>query len=606
MNVAWAGTLIRALVAGGVRHAVLSPGSRNTPLVIAMDAIAGEPENLKDKPPFTLHTVLDEREAGFFALGLARTSESPVVLSCTSGSAGAHWLPAVMEASESRIPLIAITADRPTELQGFGAPQTIDQSHLLRPYVRRYRDFSEPSADRPLRWLEAAAAQALDAAMGCPAGPVHLNMPFRKPLWTADDTVPPPPKRTRTVLRPTPRIAEYELIELSARISTSPRGVVVAGPMDLAGHQNNSANAPLNIVQVEQIGRLAEALGWPLIAEPASQLRFGGSGAIATADAMLRDPEVAEALAPDFILRFGRVPTSKSVTQWLERYGDERSVLVDPAGAWEDPTWTVDTVVAMEPGEFCKAMLERMHGPVYRLMQERQIDARWLACWKAADEAASAALVTTTEGQLSEGAVARRVAEAVPADGVLHMASSMPIRDLDGFAPAREADIYVASNRGVNGIDGVIATVLGEATGRDWLEKVTGKNTTVLALCGDLSFLHSVSGLALAHTVTTPTVFVVVDNSGGGIFGILPIANHTTFERHFITPQEATIPALCAGYKVPCLPIHTQSELTTTLAEALKTPGVTVLHVQVDRAESLAIRRSAQKSAGLAARAVLS
>jgi len=587
VNGAWAGTLARALVDGGLTHAVLSPGSRNTPVVLALHA-------LRDR--VTLHTVLDEREAGFFALGLARASGAPVLLSCTSGSAGAHWLPAIIEASESRVPLLAVTADRPAELQGFGAPQTINQQRLFGSYVRLYRDLSEPSGDRPMRWLEAAAAQALDAATGALPGPVHLNLPFRKPLWSADEPQPAAPPRRRVARGPA--LPDVDTLDaLVARFAAAERGVIVSGPRDLA--RDRVSGSPRAAVAA-----LAEALGWPIIAEPASQLRFGIPGVIASADALLRDVDIGDALAPDCVLRFGRVPTSKSITQWLTRHGDQRTVLVDPAGLWEDPTWTADTVVAADPGLFCEAILTRLfeRGAAHAAHG----DSAWLTRWRAAhaaahdamDTAMGTAMGTATARGDWEGPIARTVAEAAPEGAILHVASSMPIRDLDTFAPATDRPVAVAANRGANGIDGLLATALGEAV---------ASGGPVVALSGDLSFLHGAGGLALARGLTTPLALVVVDNGGGGIFGILPISQHpTAFEPHFITPQGADIPALCAAAGAPCICVPDTGTLREALAQALETPGLTVLTVRVDREENLARHRETWAAVALAARGVLS
>ncbi len=576
MNGERAGLLLRALVRGGVRHALISPGSRNTPVVLALHALEGR--------DLRLHTALDERSAGFFALGLARATGAPVLLSCTSGSAGAHWLPAIIEASESRVPLIALTADRPAELQGFGAPQTIDQTRLFGGHVRLYRDLSEPPAAGigEERWLVAAAAQALDAATGHRPGPVHLNLPFRKPLWEPDfaiDQLAPGP--VGRVLRGPALPDGAALDALSDRLSSAGRGVIVAGPRDLA-RDRTAGDPPLRAA----ISRLAEALGWPILAEPASQLRFGLPGAIATADCLLRDPELAEALAPELVLRLGRVPTSKAIALWLSRRGAGRTVLVDPAGAWEDPTWTADTVVAAEPAALCRALGERL--------PTRPADPGWLALWRRADRAAREVLDRACREGLWEGAIARLVSEALPAGALLHAASSMPIRDLDSFAPAGGRVIDVAANRGANGIDGLIATALGEAV---------GSAGPAAALCGDLSFLHDAASLALARECRTPLALVVVDNGGGGIFHLLPIAAHpTAFEPHFLSPQPTSIPALCEAAGLPCTPCTSLKALGAALERALSRSGLSVIYARISRSESLSRREAARREAAEAAR----
>jgi 2-succinyl-5-enolpyruvyl-6-hydroxy-3-cyclohexene-1-carboxylate synthase len=602
LNALQAGTLVRALVDGGAKHAVISPGSRSTPLVLALHALAQIDDSL------TLHTVLDERSAGFFALGIARASGAPVLLSCTSGSAGAHWYPALLEADAARVPLIALTADRPAELQGFGAPQTMDQTRLFGGCVRLFRDLSEPGPDADPRWLLAAAAQALDAASGVRPGPVHLNLPFRKPLW--DPAAPGlPPKREaavviRDALPPLPAAAKGALLE---RLQSARRGVIVCGPMDL--HRDARRGASFSAA----VRGLAAALGWPLIAEPASQAR-GGFGAeppallhpagrlvqvdpmetpvISCADAFLRSPEIAEALAPDLVLRFGRVPTSKPVTKWVSYHGEGRTLLVDPAGAYEDPTWAASVVVACDEVAFCDALAPTL------LARGGDTPRSWSEGWLTLEAKARAALRAACDEGLWSGAIAREVARAAAeSDALLHAASSMPIRDLDSFSGEPPRPLRVAANRGLNGIDGLLATALGEAVGGE---------VPVIALSGDLSFLHDAGSLALARAPSQPVVVVVIDNDGGGIFGLLPIADHpTAFAPHFLTPQDRDMATLCEAHDVTLQACEGLGELRAGLAEAMLEEGLSVLYLRLDRDADLARRQDAWAAAAVAARTIL-
>lgn len=559
LNARHAGSLVSALVASGLERAVLSPGSRNTPLVLAFREALGA----------RAVVVVDERSAGFVALGMARGGGAPVALVCTSGSAGANYAPAVVEAGASRLPLVVLTADRPPELHDCGAGQTMDQQHLFGRHMRFFQDLGAPAVGVDPAWLRRVATRAVDRTRGPLAGPVHLNVPFREPLWSptapASDAPSPPPA---DILRGRPSLSAEQLDTVAAALRAARRGAIVCGPV--TGVPEPHA--------VDAIRRLAAALDWPLIADPVSGLRFGraeGAHVIATADALLRDPDFAEAHAPDCVLRFGAAPTSKPTFQWLGRHAADTAILVDLEGAWHDPTGAARMVVAADVAGLCDALLPRIAGG--------QPEEGWTDRWVHADARARAHLdAACAEGPPWEGAIARRVVDALPAGALLHVASSMPIRDLDGFAPALEKPLEVTANRGVNGIDGTLSTAVGEAI-------ATARPTCVL--CGDLAALHDVGGLHTAVALGARLTVVVVDNGGGGIFGFLPIADHpTSFESGFVTPQhtDATLYAEAAGARgrtVEC------GALTAAVAEAVERPGVDVLRVVVDRETNLARHR---------------
>ncbi len=543
-------TLIAALVDAGVRHAVVSPGSRNTPIVLALHSLAAADH------PITLHSVLDERSAAFFALGLARITGAPTLLSCTSGSAGAHYLPALIEAGQSHVPLIAITADRPPELHERGAPQTITQVGMYGPHVRWSFDLATPSALAGVQWLRGIAARAIDKATGICPGPVHLNAPFRKPLWLADTPAEiPSTSHPHRVVRGPATLHEADIVALSTRLAGAERGCILWGP---------DANRTILPAAVES---LAVHLGWPILTDPVTPLRWtrdSGATVITTHDAFLRDSETANQLRADLVLRMGGTPSSRSLSQWL---GSATEVIsLDATGQWRDPEHAVCTVIAADPTWVCQAMVSTQPAP------RRQ--GQWLQTWTAHEDHAADALAATCENGWWAGAIIRALLDQLPPEALLHVGSSMPIRDLDAFGRG-DRSIRVTSNRGANGIDGTIATTLGQATA--W------SNGPVIGLMGDLTFLHDQGSLMLARGRTQTTVLVVLDNAGGGIFDHLPIAQHPdAYEGWFRTPQQADIPALCAAAGIPCAPAADLERLTAGLSEALQRPGVSVIHASFD------------------------
>lgn len=569
-NAEFAAALVGALAAGGVRDAVVSPGSRSTPLALALAARAD----------LRTHVLVDERAAGFVALGLARASRAPVALLATSGSAGAHWLPALVEASLSCVPLVAITANRPDDLQGCGAPQTIEQRGLFGPHVRWSAQVGPPRPGGPPGWPAAVAARAVDRAKGPPAGPVHLDVPLREPLWTPGVDV--RPARAPRVLRAAPAVGA--LAAEVAPLLDRPRGLIVAGPRAVS-----SADDAARVL------RLARARGWPVLADPVSGLRgHADPTLVLAADALLRAP--APALRPDVVLRLGQPPTSKATTAWLEACA-ATTVLVDEAGEWQDPTHAAALLAVAPAGLLCEALADARPAP------------GWLEAWRAADDAAQAALAAAAREGLWEGSVARAVVEALPAGAALHVASSLAIREVDAFGGAPAPGVVVTSNRGCNGIEGTLATAAGAA-----LARPGERGGPVVALLGDLAFVHDLDGLAAAHELDLPLVAVVVDNGGGAIFQQLSVAAHPAFERLFLTPSRLDLDAAAVGLGARVLVARDLAGLRAALREALEGPdderggprrARTVIRAVVDRAEGARRRSDAFMRATSAARAAL-
>jgi 2-succinyl-5-enolpyruvyl-6-hydroxy-3-cyclohexene-1-carboxylate synthase len=548
-------TLVDELARAGVTDACLAPGSRSAPLALA----------LAEHPGVRVHVHLDERSASFFALGLAKRSGRPAVLLCTSGTAAANFHPAVLEADHARTPLLVLTADRPPELRGTGANQAADQLKLYGPAVRWFCEVGVPASDPAAgRYWRSLASRAWAEATGSPAGPVHLNLAFADPLVERDPAA-PAPGRARgapwTAAPPgSPVAAPGDVAALAEAVRAAPRGVLVAGwGADL---DPGAADA------------FAAASGWPVLADPLSGARRGPA-AVSTYDGLLRAPRFAAAHRPDLAVRVGGAPTSKALTAWLD--ASVPQVLVDPAGGWLDPARTAALRLTADPSALLAATAARLAaGP----------SDRWLRSWLDAERLAREAIDGLLDewAEPFEGRVARDLTGWVPEGGTLVVGSSMPVRDVDAFARARDGLRFVA-NRGLSGIDGFVATALGVAAAGE---------EPVAALCGDLSLLHDASSLLGAAGRPRGPVLVVVDNDGGGIFSFLPQAElpGELFEPLFGTPHGLDLAALAAAARVPCRVVEKAADLVPALDAALAGGGTRLVLVRSERAANLARHRA--------------
>ncbi len=568
-----------ALVAGGVEAVCISPGSRSTPLAMAAF----------DTPGLEATLHLDERSAGFHALGRAKASRRPVALVCTSGTAAANYLPAVVEAHHSATPLIVLTADRPPELRDWGAGQTIDQLKLFGRYVRDFVEMPIPGpGEEALRAAGGFAARAIAAAWRAPAGPVHLNWPLREPLEPPDAHV-----RARPASLPGPRAGartnpptEAEVERLEACVHESARGVVCAGTLD-ATPEGAAA-----------IARFAARAGWPVLADPLSQLRCGahveGAPIVSTSELLLRSARFGEAAAPDVVLRLGGAPVSKAQKLWLAAHPPGALWLVDEAGRWEEPNHLVTEHLPAAPAELLGAVEARLAETGF----SRGADAAWPSAWRLADEAGARVLVERgrEEGApLVESAVTQALADVTPDGATVFLSNSMPIRDVDAFWPASTRRVRFLGNRGANGIDGIPSTALGIAAASD---------APVVLLTGDLALLHDVGGLLAAPSAAGSLTIVVLDNDGGGIFSFLPIADRAApdaFEALFRTPHGRDLRALASFFEVPVTDAADEETLRKALAESIGAPGVRVLRVPIDRDHNVERFRAASRAVQAAA-----
>jgi 2-succinyl-5-enolpyruvyl-6-hydroxy-3-cyclohexene-1-carboxylate synthase len=569
------GDFVAELHRRGVADVCLSPGSRSTPLVLAFARHGG----------FRLHVHLDERSSGFFALGLSRGRGRPVALVCTSGTAVANWLPATIEASLSQVPLLLLSADRPPELLGTGANQTIAQSGIFGGFVRWFADAPVPdAADGAAGGWRSLAGTALDRALGPVPGPVHVNLSFREPLVPAaeerGDAALAPPAALPEMARPVPAPPDPTAVEeIASLLASVERGLMVAGgsllPVaaspggaggDGLGPSPGALSSPGGAIR-----RLAAACAWPLLAEPLSGARTGPP-ALAAGVPLLGAPDFLEDHPPEVVLQLGATPTSRAVLGAAARAG--RLVVVTPRGAAADPARAASLTVRGEPDAVAEAVLRRL--------VPRPASA-WLDLWLAADRAAAGAVDAWMAGlgdELFEARVARDVAASLPDGAVLFAGSSMPVRDLDGFMRPRQG-VRVVGNRGASGIDGSVSTALGLAAA----------GAPTYALIGDLALLHDVGGLLWGARGGTDLVIVVINNDGGGVFSLLDQARLPEHEALFATPHGLGLAAVAraagAGYAL----VTRTAELAPSVQRAGASRGVQVVEVRTDRRRQAELRR---------------
>jgi 2-succinyl-5-enolpyruvyl-6-hydroxy-3-cyclohexene-1-carboxylate synthase len=555
----------------GVDQLCLAPGSRSTPLVLAAVRQGG----------FRMRVFLDERSAAFFALGLGRATGRPAAVVTTSGTAVANLLPAVVEAGQGEAPLLLLTADRPPRLRGADANQAIDQPGIFGAYVRFHADVvTEATEPAHLRHLRGVVCRAVAATKGWPPGPVHLNLPFDKPLEPgreADGEAGPGgpsdahgdrlamegrPEGAPWVRVPRQRspISDDEFAIIHGLIESAARPVFVAGP-----HPEASRLGPA-------LRRLAASLNAPLLADPLSGARYGReSGVISPAhyDLFLRDDRVRALLRPDLVLRLGAAPTSTALLFWLERYAAVEQVVVDAGHRWKDHLAVASTYLRADPVQVLERLGTKHPGP------PSPGAARWTGLWSRLDEAAAGALAAAPAEPLHEGQVLAALLGALPARTPLFVSNSMPVRDLDAFGGRRADPLRVFGNRGASGIDGIVSTALGVSA---------GARRTVVAVVGDLALLHDVNGLLATREPDARVVFVVLNNDGGGIFHFLPVREHEpAFTRYFATPHGVDPARAGALYGVAHELLDGPEALAGALKRALVSGASRILEIRTDR-----------------------
>ncbi len=587
IQAAWAELIVASLTDAGVGDVVVSPGSRSTPLALALAA-----------GPARLHVIIDERSGGFFALGLARASGRPIALVCTSGTAPAHYLPAVIEASLTGLPLIILSADRPPELHGAGASQTIDQHHLFGRFVRRFDDLGPPDGSAlALRALRRKMVQAVAAACGPWPGPVHVDVPLRKPLepgpaTTAAEHAAVALVRTLAGHGPRPaggnvRVPDTALDPVAAAIAGCRRGLIVAtaGPVGWRDHR-------------AQVFELARRAGFPILAEAGSQLRFTPRPAdvvaidrfgLVAAATVSAGADALAALGPDLVIQLGGEPVAMAWPALLARRPVQRVIIADHG--WPDGDSTADHLLIGDVGDTLARLGEHL-AAARATVGPTTATTTFAAAWRAADRAAGAAMTAALADAgptAAEGAVVAAAIAAVPTGGQLVLGNSLPVRVADEVADGGR-DLRVLTQRGAAGIDGLIAGAAGAAA--------SGRPTVLIL--GDVSFAHDAGSLACARGL--PLAIVVIDNGGGRIFDELPVARAVpagALERLWLTPPGLDPVAIAVGFGLAATRADGPRAVADALARALTSGTAAVIHAPVTPDSARTVRATALAHLGV-------
>ena len=560
---AYLASFVDELAQNKVRHAVVSPGSRSTPISLL----------LAEHPNIEVHINVDERSAAFFALGLAKALREPVAIVCTSGTAAANFFPAIVEAYYARVPLIVLTADRPHELRHVGAPQAIDQIDLYGKHVKWSVEMALPeNSVEMMNYVRTIGARAVSLAANQPAGPIHLNFPIREPLLPLMDKA--QEYRSKELLpkveidKGIRTLSESQFEALASRLAEAKRGIIVVGEL-----QNGAVR--------DAIVSLAEKLAVPILADPLSLLRSGSHSQtqiIETYDTFLRDDTAKEVLHPDLVLRFGAMPVSKSLLLFLKKHHQAKHLIVDPGAGWREPTGLATNMIYCEESAFCYGVLDQM---------DRSEEQSWLQLWQEVNAATKRGLASIhAEVELSEGKLFLLLNELMPTNSTLFAGNSMPIRDLDTFFFTNEKNITALANRGANGIDGVVSTALGVST--------VSENTVLVI--GDLSFFHDMNGLLAAKLQKQNITILLINNDGGGIFSFLPQASEKEyFELLFGTPHGLEFSHAAELYGAKYNNISTWDEFQQVFTQSFSMPGLKIIEVQTERESNLLKHRELWK-----------
>ncbi|MBI4761097.1 MAG: 2-succinyl-5-enolpyruvyl-6-hydroxy-3-cyclohexene-1-carboxylic-acid synthase [Chloroflexota bacterium] len=567
-NTLWAGILVTELKKLGLAAVCIAPGSRSTPLALAF-AESG----------IRLYVHSDERSAAYFAFGLARASRSPVALVCTSGTAAANFFPAIVEANYSEVPLLVLTADRPAELRESGANQTIDQIKLFGSHVRWFVDVPAPEANfskHLLRYLQTLAARVWETSQSPLPGPVHLNISFRKPLEPVDVPADLPAWMDSTLLsaletapaqltfsRPKLFPAQEQSDFLSRAIAASPRGLIVCGPRCPAG------NFPARLTE------LAAQTGYPVLADALSGLRFGAhvnEHIIGGYDAFL--PFAGASLRPQLILRFGDVPTSNALSDYLDSLEHIPQIHISETKRWRDDRFRVTHSMWVDPLLICEE--------VVRHLERQPVQPNnWLRAWQELEKNVWDEVNLLRAEADFEGGILPDVLEQLPPGGGLYTANSLPIRHLDQFAQPRRTPVQVFANRGASGIDGTLSSALGAAAHLPGLVFVSG----------DTSFYHDMNGLLAIARHGIHATMIVINNNGGGIFQRLPIAQfEPPFTELFAAPHGLTFEHAAKLYGIDYARVERRS-LQAALQTALRSERSTIIEIPSDAAKFETLRK---------------
>ncbi|WML40935.1 2-succinyl-5-enolpyruvyl-6-hydroxy-3-cyclohexene-1-carboxylic-acid synthase [Neobacillus sp. OS1-2] len=552
---AYIAAFISELVSTGVTDVVVSPGSRSTPMAMVM----------AEHPELNVHIHVDERSAAFFALGIAKASNKPVAMLCTSGTAAANYFPAIIEARYSRVPLIVLTADRPHELREVGAPQAIDQIHLYGHHVKWFAEMALPEKnDEIIRYARTVCARAAAIAAASPAGPVHLNFPFREPLIPKlDDSlfqISERPNGYVKVQNGEFTINDEQINMIAETLKGKERGIIVCG--NIADQQFAKA-----------VTELSEVLHYPILADPLSQLRSGTHSTaqiIESYDTFLRNEEAKGFLKPDVVIRFGAMPVSKALTIFLKENHQADQFVVDGGGGWRDPAALSTNMIFCNETLFCEKLLARVGSGT---------PGDYLEDWKQVNALTKENMTLLRDiTDLSEGRLFYQIAEMLPEGATLFVGNSMPIRDLDSFFLNNRKSIKIMANRGANGIDGTVSTALGAAL----------YSKSLYLVLGDLTFFHDLNGLIAAKLYDIDIHIILVNNNGGGIFSFLPQSEHPkNFELLFGTPLTIEFEHAVRMFNGEFVKIKNWRHLELEMKKSKGQSGIHVYEVATKRDENL-------------------
>jgi 2-succinyl-5-enolpyruvyl-6-hydroxy-3-cyclohexene-1-carboxylate synthase len=573
-NYFWAETFINELSSIGVKYACISPGSRNTPLTLAIA------DNKKIKP----FVHIDERCSAFFALGIAKATDTPVVIVSTSGTAAAELYPAIIEAYQQRVPLIVCTADRPPELLNTGANQTINQNNLYKNHIRWYFDIGLPEPiPRRIRHIKAIAKRAVYESLVRSKGPVHLNFPFRKPfepdnftdeveddvILTAKLVLP----EKKNLFKETNKdiVSEKWFKEIADYVLKYKKGLIIAGPENYNERFHKNCQ------------RLASMLGYPVLADGASQLRFGKhkkDNILSGFEGFLRSELFNGKYKPEIILQFGRTMTSKALELYLEKCSAIR-FMINEFGDWFDPANRSNASFACKPYLFCEGMIRHLESK-----KINRVSNSWLKLFQDTDKL-SLQIKNKVIGSSkfsNECRIIEELVDLLPEKSNLMISNSMPIRDFDYFAPVTQKNITVFNNRGASGIDGITSTALGLA--------VVDKTQTVL-LTGDSAFYYDLNALLAAKKYKIPLIIILINNNGGGIFEVLPISKFgEAFREFFIAPHDLDFSPFVKAFKGNYSLIKSWKNFRSEFEKSLRKKEFSVLEIKTDAAASLKIRQN--------------
>jgi 2-succinyl-5-enolpyruvyl-6-hydroxy-3-cyclohexene-1-carboxylate synthase len=549
VNYLYVGAFVDELVRAGVRHICICPGSRSTPLAMMF----------VQHPDLNVWMHLDERSAAFFALGLAKARRESVALLCTSGTAAANFMPAVVEAHYGRVPLLVLTADRPPELRDIGAPQTVDQLRLYGNHAKWFVEMALPeSTPDALRYVRTVAARATAESIRVPAGPVHLNFPLREPLIPlVPDTIPDSRIGHYTAVSSGLRSPEPSLIrQLAADLTGIERGLLICGPQD-------------DPELAAAVSQLAARLNYPVLADPLSQVRCGPhdrANMIDSYDAFLRDAVVVGQIEPEVVLRFGAMPTSKPILLYLQRYPNARQIIIDGGAGWNDPTLLAADMIHVDAQLFCAALTAEISPSAG--------DSEWLIRWRELNHQTQLTVAAQIESFADpfEGRVFSELSALLPDGATLYASSSMPVRDMDTFFRGSQRAIRFFANRGANGIDGDAPLVL---------------------VLGDLAFYHDMNGLMAAKLHKLKATIILINNDGGGIFSFLPQAAYPEhFEQLFGTPHGLDFRPAAEMYGALFTRATDWPTFRSALAAGIQADGLNIIEVPTNREQNVKLHRS--------------